>query len=382
MIYLDNAATTHHKPPTVLEAMSRYMSEICASPGRSAHKLAIEAGRIVLDARESLAQLFNIKDPSRIIFTLNATYAINIALNGLLSPGDHVVTTSMEHNAVMRPLNRLKKTLPVDITVVPADSDGTLPPDRIFKALRPNTRIVVVNHASNVVGTIIDVETLGRRLYEEGVPFLVDAAQTAGVLPIDIERSKIGLLAFTGHKALFGPQGVGGLYVAPWIDIRPSICGGTGSRSSEEQQPNFLPDMLEPGTPNTVGIAGLAAGVKFLLNENLKKIREHEINLTAYLLDGLSRIRGITIYGPRDPEKQTATISINIRDKSPSTVGEILNERYDIAVRVGLHCAPSAHRTISTYPNGTVRISLSYFNTKDDIDTLITALAEIANNEC
>ena len=380
MIYLDNAATTHRKPPGVLAAMERYMREVCASPGRSSHRLAVEAGRIVLSCREALARLFNIKDPARIIFTYNATYAINIALNGILKHGDHVVTTSMEHNAVMRPLNILKRRLGIRVTGVAAGKDGSLPPQKIIDALKPDTRLVVVNHASNVCGTIFDIGALGGMLRERGVVFLVDAAQTAGAIPIDVERDSVALLAFTGHKALFGPPGVGGLYVAPWVEIDPLICGGTGSRSEHEQQPDFLPDMLEAGTPNTAGIAGLAAGVQFILEKGLNTIRDHEMRLTARLLEGLSRIEKVTIYGPCDPQKQTATVSLNIKGLLPSDVGEALSERYDIAVRVGLHCAPSAHRTLGTFPDGTVRVSMSFFNTEDDVDAVVAALSEIAKD--
>ncbi len=380
MIYLDNAATTHKKPPQVADAVYNYLKNISASPGRSAHKLAIEAGRIVVDAREALAQLFNIKDPARIVFTHNATYAINIALFGLLRRGDHIVTTSLEHNAVMRPLNLLKKRLDLDVTVVQADVDGTLPPRRILDAVRQNTRLVAVNHASNVVGTIIDLSELGQQLRSRGVVLLVDAAQTAGAVPVDVERDAIGLLAFTGHKALFGPPGTGGLYVAPWVELQPAICGGTGSRSEHEQQPDFLPDMLEAGTPNTAGIAGLNAGVRFILKEGLERIRSYEEELTGRLLEGLARIDGVRTYGPRDPSRQTAVVSVNVDGKTPSEVGALLDERYDIAVRVGLHCAPSAHRTIGTFPEGTVRISLSYLNEKDDVDAVVDALAEIAKD--
>jgi len=380
MIYLDNAATTHKKPPQVANAVYNYLKNISASPGRSAHKLAIEAGRIVVDAREALAQLFNIKDPARIVFTHNATYAINIALFGLLRRGDHIVTTSLEHNAVMRPLNLLKKKLDLDVTVVGADADGTLPPHRILNAVRPNTRLVVVNHASNVVGTVIDLSELGQQLRSRGVVLLVDAAQTAGAVPIDVERDAIALLAFTGHKALFGPPGTGGLYVAPWVQLQPAICGGTGSRSEHEQQPDFLPDMLEAGTPNTAGIAGLNAGVRFILEDGLERIRSYEKELTGRLLEGLARIDAVTVYGPREPSRQTAVVSVNVDGKTPSEVGALLDERYDIAVRVGLHCAPSAHRTITTFPNGTVRISLSYLNQKDEVDAVVDALAEIAKD--
>ncbi|RKY14479.1 MAG: hypothetical protein DRP63_08445 [Planctomycetota bacterium] len=226
----------------------------------------------------------------------------------------------------------------------------------------------------------MDLSELGQQLRSRGVVLLVDAAQTAGAVPIDVERDAIALLAFTGHKALFGPPGTGGLYVAPWVQLQPAICGGTGSRSEHEQQPDFLPDMLEAGTPNTAGIAGLNAGVRFILEDGLERIRSYEKELTGRLLEGLARIDAVTVYGPREPSRQTAVVSVNVDGKTPSEVGALLDERYDIAVRVGLHCAPSAHRTITTFPNGTVRISLSYLNQKDEVDAVVDALAEIAKD--
>ncbi len=378
MIYLDNAATTRRKPDAVYDAMDSFMREVCASPGRSSHRLAVESGRIIFEAREALAQLFNMPDSSRIAFSANATQAINIALHGMLRGGGRVLTTSMEHNSVMRPLRYLAREKSIEVTVIKADRNGFVDVEEFAGAVRENTRLAVVNHASNVVGTILDIEKLGSVLAEKGVPLVVDAAQTAGALPIDFQKSNISVLAFTGHKALFGPPGVGGLCVARDTDIVPVFRGGTGSQSEREEQPDFMPDMLECGTPNTVGVAGLLTGVEFVLSESVEKIRAHEQELTQRLLDGLGAIPAVTIYGPCDPRKQTATVSINISGKQPSEVAEMLEDEFDIAVRVGLQCAPAAHKTIGTFPAGTVRISMSYFTTAGEVDTVIKAVEEVS----
>lgn len=378
VIYLDNAATTHKKPPQVLNAMSLYMRRICASPGRSAHQLAVEAGRVLFGARESLAQLLSVKDSSRIIFTPNATYAINLALYGILKRGDHVVTTSMEHNSVMRPLRHLQKVRGVKISCVPANRAGESKAEEFKKALTPKTRLIVAVHASNVVGTLTLVEKIAAIAAEKKIPFLVDAAQTAGSYPLNISRTGITLLAFTGHKALLGPQGIGGLYIAPEIDLEPLVRGGTGSNSEYEEQPQFLPDKFESGTQNAVGIAGLAAAVKFILRETVQKIRKWETELTGVLLEKLRKIPALTIYGTKDPLKQTAIVSVNLNRIPCSDVSLALDREFNIAVRAGLQCAPAAHKTIGTFPDGTVRISLSYFNTLEDIDAVASALKQIS----
>jgi len=354
LVYLDNASTTHQKPPGVYEAMDWFMRKVCTSPGRSSHRLAIEAGKVILQARENLARLFNVSDPNRITFCLNATYALNLALLGILKEGDSVVTTSMEHNSVMRPLRYLERTKNVKVTVVKTDKQGRLDVDRFMKAVTKDTRLAVVNHASNVIGTIAPIEELGPRLHKRGVPLLVDAAQTAGIIPIDVQKSRISVLVFTGHKALYGPPGVGGIYVAKGTYIFPQIRGGTGTRSESEEQPCVMPEMLESGTPNTVGIAGLLEGVKSILSEGVNKIRKREEKLLSRLFDGLQSVPGITIYGVPNPAKRVPTVSVNLSGKEPGRVGDILHKKYDIAVRTGLQCAPPAHRTIRTFPEGTV----------------------------
>jgi cysteine desulfurase family protein len=384
MIYFDNAATSWPKPPRVLEAMSNFMTEVGGSPGRSAHRLSIEAGRIVYEAREVLARLFNVTDPLRVVFGLNATEALNLALQGVLRAGDHVVTSSMEHNSVMRPLRALEETGQVEITVVPCSSQGFLDPGDLESALRSNTRMIVLNHASNVVGSVLPVGEAGSIARRHGALLLVDAAQTAGAYPLDMNSMGIDLLAFTGHKALFGPQGTGGLCMGQRVavaDIEPVKRGGTGSRSEREEQPEFLPDMCESGTPNTVGLAGLLAGAEYVIHEGVERIRAGEVELTRRLMAGLLEIPGVTVYGGHDAELQTANVSFNIEGLAPSEVGLTLDEDYEVMSRVGLHCAPAAHRTIGTFPVGTVRFSLSYFNTTDEVDEALMAVRRIAQRE-
>ena len=384
MIYFDNAATSWPKPPRVLEAMSNFMTEVGGSPGRSAHRLSIEAGRIVYEAREVLARLFNVADPLRIVFGLNATDALNLALQGVLRAGDHVVTSSMEHNSVMRPLRALAEADQVEITVVPCSSQGFLDPGDLESALRSNTRMIVLNHASNVVGSVLPVAEAGSIARRHDALLLIDAAQTAGAYPLDMNSMRVDLLAFTGHKALFGPQGTGGLCIGERVavaDIEPVKRGGTGSRSEREEQPEFLPDMCESGTPNTVGLAGLLAGAEYVIHEGVERIRAREVELTTRLIAGLLEIPRVTVYGGQDAELQTANVSFNIEGLAPSGVGLTLDEDYGIMSRVGLHCAPAAHRTIGTFPAGTVRFSLSYFNTADEVDEALRAVSRIAQKE-
>jgi cysteine desulfurase / selenocysteine lyase len=380
VIYLDNAATSWPKPPQVVEAMVRFQETAGANPGRSGHRMAVEAGRMLYDARESIASLFNTPDPLRVVFTGNATEAINLALRGLLRPGDHVITGSMEHNSMMRPLRDLAAG-GVELSVVPCRRDGSLDIDSLEGEIRGETRMLAINHASNVTGTLAPVASLGRLARERGLLLLLDTAQTGGCYPIDVQADRIDLLAFTGHKGLMGPQGTGGLVIGERIeprDITPLKTGGTGSRSEHEHQPGFLPDLCESGTPNTIGIAGLGAGVRFVLRKGVERIREREMELTRRLLRGLAGITPVSVYGTTDVERCTATVSFNIGGMAPSEVGMILDEDFDIMCRVGLHCAPSAHRTTGTFPDGTVRLGIGYFNTAEDIDDTLEAVSEIA----
>jgi cysteine desulfurase family protein len=360
--------------------MTAFMRKVGGNPGRSGHRLSIEAGRIIFEAREKIAALFGVGDSSRVIFGQNATEAINLGLKGILRKGDHVITTSMEHNSVMRPLRALEKE-GLEITVAPCSREGFLDPAEIRKALKKNTRMVVLNHASNVVGTLLPLEPVGEFCRSHEILFMVDAAQTAGVVPIDMEKEKIDLLAFTGHKALFGPQGTGGLILGERVNeknLEPLKRGGTGSRSELEEQPDFLPDLCESGTPNAVGLAGLRAGLEFVMGAGLEKIRTHERNLTQQFLQGLTAIPGLVVYGPGEAEKRCATVSFNLTNMTPSDLSFRLDEEFGILTRVGLHCAPGAHRTIGTFPEGTVRASMSYLNTAEEIEETLQAIKTLA----
>lgn len=378
-IYLDNAATSYPKPNCVMEAMRHYFQETGANCGRSAHQPAQEASRIVFEARERVTHLIGAKDSSRVIFTANATEGLNMAILGMLSEGDEVITTSLEHNSVMRPLRYLEQTHAVRVRVVPCSTKGELDPDDIQRAIGSKTRLIVMTSASNVVGTLMPIREVAHIAREHDIPLLIDAAQTAGCFHINVAKDSFDLVAFSGHKGLLGPQGTGCLYISEGIDFKPFRFGGTGSRSEFEFQPDFLPDKFESGTPNIIGIAGLGAAVEFLSDKGIDQIRVEEQRLIKNLVEKLSQIEKVTIYGPQDPERQTGLLSININEMEPSKVGYELNAGYDIAVRVGLHCSPAAHRTIGTFPEGTVRISIGPFNTEDDIDVLCEALAEMAN---
>lgn len=376
-IYLDNAATSFPKPSQTMEAMNVFQREIGANPGRSGHGRSIDAGRVLYETREVLAGLFHIDDPLSVVLTKNSTEALNIALLGALAPGDHAITTSMEHNSVMRPLRHLESR-GVELSVVDCSPRGELDPDDLEKAFRKNTKIVVMTHASNVTGTIQPVVEVGQMVRErEGVVFCVDAAQTAGALPIDVEAMKIDLLAVTGHKSLYGPQGTGALYIRHGLEkkISPLMMGGTGSRSEFEVHPDFMPDKYESGTPNALGFAGLCAGLNFIANQSIPAIRNKEMELTARFLDALSDLRSeVTIYGPADTARQTAVVSFNLKDVTASDASLFFEEKYGILCRPGLHCAPSAHRTLGTFPQGTVRFSFGFFNTNEDVDEAVHAV--------
>lgn len=380
MIYFDNAATTWPKPPGVAEAMLHYLRHVGANPGRSGHRLAVEAARIVYAAREAVAELFHAPDPLRVVFGANATEALNLAMIGLLRAGDHVITSSMEHNSVMRPLRWLERQ-GVGVTVVSCSPEGVLDPAMVEAAIRPETRMIVLNHASNVVGTILPVGEVGSIARRHGLLLLVDAAQTAGAVPLDMEAEAIDLLAFTGHKSLYGPMGTGGLVVGERVDpmqLEPLKRGGTGSRSEREEQPDFLPDVCESGTLNAVGLAGLEAGIRWVVQRGVDRIRADEIELTQQLIDGLRAIPGVTVYGRLDATRQTATVSFNVAGIEPSEVGLRLDEEYGVLARVGLHCAPAAHKTLGTFPAGTVRFGLAALNTAEEARAAVDAVRHIA----
>ena len=377
VIYFDNAATSWPKPVEMIEAMIRYNGMIGGNPGRSGHHRSLDAGRIILEAREALAELFGC-DTLRIVFTKNATEALNISLSGLLHAGDHIITSSMEHNSVMRPL-RFLESQGVQLSVIPCSGEGLLNPDDVRAAIRPQTRLVVVTHASNVTGTIQPLAELGQMSRDHGIVFCVDAAQTAGALPIHVDDMAIDLLAFSGHKSLFGPQGTGGLYIREGLEkqVRPLMMGGTGSRSEFESQPDFMPDKYESGTPNTIGLAGLGDGVRFVLAEGVETIRNKETSLTEKFLQGLASLQGITVYGPPSAAGRTAVVSFNIAGVSPSEAALEFDDRFRIMCRPGLHCAPAAHRTIGTFSQGTIRFGFGYFNTEEEISLALEAIQSL-----
>jgi len=377
-IYLDNAATSYPKPKCIIEAMRNYIENIGANAGRSAYKRAYEASRLVFETRELIANLIRAKDSSHIIFTANATEALNLAIFGLgLKEGDCVIASSLEHNSVMRPLRYLEKEKKIKIELARCSQKGELDPDEVASKITKKTKLIVMNHASNVIGTILPIREVGKIARANNIPFLVDAAQTVGFLPIDVEQDNIDLLAISGHKGLLGPQGVGCLYIKEGIRLRPLKFGGTGSNSESEIQPEFLPDKYESGTLNLPGIVGLKASVEFTLNRGIKNIQTQVQNLAGGLIGKLSAITGIKIYGTKNKRLQTGVVSVNIKDREPSQISEILDEKYDIGVRVGLHCSPQTHKTIGTFPKGTVRVSLGLFNTTKEIDNLCEALCQI-----
>ncbi len=378
-IYFDNGATSWPKPPGVMEAMAQFSETIGANPGRSGHRRSIEAARVIYKARESMAELIGAPDPLSIVFTKNATEAINCALFGLLKPGDHVITSCLEHNSVMRPLRYLEQQ-GVEVSFAPCSPTGELEPSDVKKMIRRNTKALAMIHASNVTGTLLPVEALAGIAREHDILLIVDAAQTAGNIPINVEKTGIDILCFTGHKSLLGPQGTGGFYIRKGVEARlqPLMRGGTGSASEYEEQPDFMPDKFESGTPNGIGLAGLAAGIRFVLDTGVAAIREKEARFARRFLDGAAGILGVTLYGPHDTREHTAIVSFNIRGVSSSDVASALDEEFNIMCRPGLQCAPSAHRTIGTFPQGTVRFSFGFFNTESEVEQGLEAVAHIS----
>lgn len=376
-IYFDNAATTFPKPEVVYRTMEKVMRNV-ANPGRSGHKMALESGRMIYHTRELLASLFSIRDPMHIVFTHNATDSLNLAIKGLLKQGDHVITTSMEHNSVLRPLKRLENLGIIQVTIVKANQEGNVAVEDIKQAIQESTKMVISTHASNVTGTLLPIDEIGRITQEHDLIYMVDASQTAGIYDIDVNQMKIDLLAFPGHKSLLGPQGVGGLYLREGIDLNPLREGGTGSQSESLIQPTMLPDRYESGTQNTIGIAGLGAGVEFILKTGIENIKKHEEKLTQRFLDGLKGMKKILVYGPKNAKEQGAVVSIYIEGLDVSEASFLLDNEYDIACRSGLHCAPLAHRTIDTFKQGTLRFSMGYFNTLGEVDQVLEAIETLS----
>lgn len=377
-IYLDNAATSFPKPEAVYQAVDRAQRQLGANPGRGGHRLALDGARLVFETRELLAGFFGISDSSRIVFTNNATSAINQALFGLLQPGDRVVTSSMEHNSVTRPLRVLQER-GVQVVKVAADCFGRIDPAELRNACNEPTRMVVLSHCSNVTGTLQPLEEIGPWCRKHGILLLVDAAQSAGIFPLHVEALGVDLLAVPGHKGLLGPLGTGLLYVREGLQLTPLMYGGTGGNSASDLPLEEMPDRLECGTLNATGLAGLKAGVEYLQAQGMARLRALEVGLMKQLIDGLKQIPQVNLYGPLDPERHGAVVSFNLQGVDPAELGYRLDHDFDILVRVGLHCSPDAHRSIGTFPRGTVRISPGHFNTSGEISQLLTAVAALAS---
>lgn len=377
MIYLDSAATSFLKPPAVAQAVIDAMQTI-GSPGRGAHPLTLAAARTVYACREETAQLFGCSDPGRVCFTPNSTAALNTAINGLFAKGDHVITTALEHNSVLRPLYRLQQQQGLELTILPADSNGQIDLSLLPKVLQPNTRGIVCTHASNVTGDTLDLQLIGDFCREHGLYFVVDASQSAGVLPIRAEQWNISVLCFTGHKGLLGPQGTGGLCVNAGVTIAPLLVGGSGIHSYDKLHPSRLPEGLEAGTLNAHGLAGLLAGIRYIREQGQDKLYAQEMRLADRFLAGVRSLPGIRIYGNTEASLRTAVISLNIGEEDASLVADILAEEYGICVRAGAHCAPLIHKALGTEEQGAVRFSFSHLNTAEEIDAAIEALRSIS----
>lgn len=379
IIYLDNAATSFPKPEEVYEFMDTFYRNFGVNPGRSGYDLCLEAGEIVENTRKMLTNFFNGDDPNRLCFSYNSTDALNLIINGMLKEGDHAITTTLDHNSVIRPLYHQYKFNGVEVDYIPFDSKGFVDPDDFTKKFKKNTKLVIVNHASNVIGTIQPVKEIGKLCKERGIPFAVDSSQSAGKIPVDIKELNIDVVAFTGHKSLLGPTGIGGLYVSEGIEIRHTRAGGTGVRSAVPTHLYEYPYRLEYGTANTVGIAGLYAGLKWIEKKGLANLHKHEMKLTTMLRDGLKDIENVTMYCQDDMTNHISILPINVDDLEALNTGTILDVDYNIATRTGLHCAPLVHKQLGTIDiHGAVRFGIGPFNTEKHIKTAINAIKEIA----
>ncbi len=385
VIYLDNAATSWPKPPQVATAMSNFIADEAANPGRAGHRMAIAAEKMLDRVRKLLADFLGAADLHRMVFAMNGTDALNIAFKGILRPGDHVITSTLEHNSVSRPLQAMADEGFIKLTRIDfSPASGIIDPEDFKNAITPRTRLIALTHASNVLGTIQPIREVGIIAHSHGARFLVDAAQSAGVFPVHVTNDHIDMLAFPGHKSLLGPTGTGGLYVNATVaidELKAFREGGTGGDSGSPTQPRLMPYFLEGGTPNTVGICGLGAATEYVTAQRPQNILEHERRLVQQFIDGVSDIHGVTIYGPTgsgSSSNRVGTLSFNLAGFSPQELGGILDDSFSIAVRPGLHCAPYAHKTLGTFPDGAVRVSPGHFSTADDVGKLISALREIA----
>ncbi|NLJ58200.1 MAG: aminotransferase class V-fold PLP-dependent enzyme [Tissierellia bacterium] len=378
MIYLDNAATSFPKPKSVYKSVMEAMTRYGANPGRGSHAMAIEGARVIYETRELIAELFNLEDPMNVIFTFNATDSLNLAIKGILKTGDHVITTEMEHNSVLRPIKELEK-FGVENTIVKCMNDGSVNLTDLEGAIRDNTKLIVTTHASNLTGTIFPAEEIGKICKKHGLLYLLDASQSAGLLKIDFKKYNIDFLAAPGHKGLLGPQGTGILVINSSVELKQLKEGGTGSLSTSLEHPDFYPDKLEAGTHNLPGIAGLNSGVKYILDRGLESIYSHEKKLLDIFIKEIKKNPKIEIYGPESIDHRIGVLPINVKGLDSSDVAFILDTEYSIAVRPGLHCAPLAHKAIATDKIGAVRFGVGPFNKRKDIMTAVEALNEISN---
>lgn len=382
-LYLDNAATSHPKPPQVFEAMRRYAESLGASAGRGVYREAVETGEILADCRRRLARLIGCRLPEQIVFTHNCSAALNLAIKGILRPGDHVVATMMEHNSVLRPLHALRERGEIDVTFVRADArSGLVDPVDLFAAVRPNTRLICLVHASNVTGTLQPIEVVAAEARRRGILFLVDAAQTAGHVPVDVGVTPIDLLAMPGHKGLLGPLGTGALYVRPGLEgeLRPIIEGGTGSVSEMPTQPDFMPDKFESGSHNAIGLAGLGAALAWLESETIASLHTHDRELSERFLAATSEIEGLRLHGSRDAKQRVAVFSLSFEGLEPQELSAVLEAEFGLLTRSGIHCAPFAHEVLGTHASGgTTRMSFGAFNTLADADRCAASLARLAS---
>lgn len=376
MIYFDNAATTMHKPETVIHAVAQALNSL-GNAGRGAHEASLDASRNIYGVRERIADFFHGEDPSRIAFTSNSTESLNTAVKGILNPGDHVVTTVLEHNSVLRPLYEMEEK-GVEVTILPCDEYGMVYPEDFICAVRPNTKAFICTHGSNLTGNVLDVQSIGAAARERGILFVVDASQTAGVFDIDVQKMNIDILCFTGHKGLLGPQGTGGMYVRAGVDVRPLKSGGSGIKTFEKKHPSQMPTALEAGTLNGHGLAGLGAAVDYLNRQGLSSIRAKEQALMKKFYLGVRDIPGVKVYGDFRTMDRCAIVTLNIRDYDSGEVGDALYMDYGIATRTGAHCAPLMHQALGTTEQGAVRFSFSHFNTEEEIQRGIEAVRELA----
>lgn len=385
MIYFDNAATTFPKPDLVLDEMYNFMKSEMANPGRSGHKMAMETAKKIFNVRIKLANIMGINNPLQIIFTKNTSEALNMAILGVIKENDHIITSTMEHNSVIRPLYKMQQDNKITLTVVDSDDEGFVYMDKILNSINESTKLIVITHSSNLLGSINDVEFLGNKIKEinknrkNKIIFMVDCAQTAGYVDINVEKMKIDILAGAGHKGLYGPTGTGFLYVSEEINISPVFVGGTGSLSESLLQPDFMPDMLETGTLNAVGIVGLGAGLDYIKEKGLDAIKSNYQELVAYTIKELEKIKNIKIYGSKNEKMRSSVVCFNVGDIGSQEVVSILSEEYDIATRGALHCAVLAHKRMNTVEQGMVRVSFSTFNKKEEVDLLIKAIKDIIN---